>query len=60
MANIYCKMLWSDTALNGEAKASRFKGVMQVNSGHEYDACGAHQQNGVEPNQDRFGFERAD
>ncbi|SRR6266436_4417878 len=29
MANIYCKMIWSDTALKGEQKASRFKSMMQ-------------------------------
>jgi hypothetical protein len=29
MANIYCRMLWSDTSLNGEEKASRFKNMMQ-------------------------------
>jgi hypothetical protein len=29
MANIYCKMIWSDTALRGEEKASRFKSMMQ-------------------------------
>jgi len=29
MANIYCKMIWSDTALKGEEKASRFQSMMQ-------------------------------
>ncbi|HVQ71170.1 MAG TPA: hypothetical protein VMT08_27055 [Bradyrhizobium sp.] len=29
MANIYCKMIWSDSALKGEEKASRFKSMMQ-------------------------------
>jgi len=29
MANIYCKMIWSDTSLKGEEKASRFKSMMQ-------------------------------
>lgn len=29
MANIYCKMIWSDSALKGEEKASRFNSLMQ-------------------------------
>jgi hypothetical protein len=29
MANIYCKMIWSESTLNGEEKASRFKSMMQ-------------------------------
>ncbi|MBC9883443.1 hypothetical protein G8O24_39845 [Bradyrhizobium sp. INPA01-394B] len=29
MANIYCKMIWSDTALKGEDKASHFRTMMQ-------------------------------
>ncbi|WP_456767809.1 hypothetical protein [Bradyrhizobium sp. USDA 3650] len=29
MANIYCRMIWSDTASKGEEKASRFKSMME-------------------------------